>query len=98
MLNLGVHAKTGIGVHFRRNTQQDQSGLSITEYCQQHDLAISTFFKWRNKLTASTVDTITEPSSEPDKWLPINNNIPSANIWDLELSLPNGIVLRMKNA
>lgn len=78
--------------------EQDQSGLSIKEYCQQHNIATSCFFKWRGKLMTTSVKNISDAPARDEKWIPLENDAPSTNVWDLELSLPNGIVLRMKHA
>ncbi|NQY36667.1 MAG: hypothetical protein HRT37_17195 [Alteromonadaceae bacterium] len=77
--------------------EQTQSGLSVHEYCDQNSIATSSFFKWRCILKIDLENT-SDVSTEDDKWVPIENAIPTANVWDLELSLPNGIVLRMKHA
>ncbi|NQY65370.1 MAG: hypothetical protein HRT38_16965 [Alteromonadaceae bacterium] len=77
--------------------EQEQSGLSIKEYCQQNNIATSCFFKWRGKLTQPSSENISVTEPENEKWLPLEKDIPPTNVWDLELSLPNGIVLRMKH-
>lgn len=33
-----------------------QSGLSITQFCKQHRLTLSNFYKWRKIITASAKD------------------------------------------
>ncbi len=44
---------------------QRDSGVSIVSFCQQHDLAVSTFHAWRKRLAPSEVPQAPEASPEP---------------------------------
>ena len=71
--------------------KQAQSGLSINQFCIEHQLTLSNFYLWRKKLTETT-----NPASEPHEWLslpPLVSCEPEQ--WQIELSLPGGVVLRM---
>ena len=79
----------------------EQSELSVTEFCRQHQLAVSSFYQWRKRLK-DKVDLVAE---QLDDWQPIStaqitvDADTQANInahWDIELSLPNGVTLRMR--
>lgn len=71
-----------------------QSGLSVKEYCQRQQLTPSNFYLWRKRLEILEVDTTLEP------WVALSGE-PGAqeiasNDWQMELSLPGGVILRMK--
>lgn len=72
--------------------KQPQSGLTITDYCAQHGLTVSGFYQWRKKLQGESASL---PTST--QWLsfPAPTSSSSVNDWQLELSLPGGVVLRM---
>lgn len=77
---------------------QKQSDLNIKEYCQQNSLTTSNFYAWRKRLKVSNN---TPQLNVATDWLPIDLNpaAPSptsnANTWDIELHLPNGVILKM---
>jgi len=80
--------------------QQKNSGLGIAAFCQQKNLTTSNFYTWRKKLKGAL-----EPSdSGSNDWQPIEPAAASANsgvavnsVWDLELTLPGGAVLRLRH-
>ncbi len=74
------------------------SGLTQPQFCQQNDLAISTFNKWQKKLRHEGKAELKLP--EPFIELPtesFNHSEPEKQ-WDIELSLGNGVTLRMRQA
>ena len=84
----------------RRNPQewqqiieaQQASNLTIAEFCQQHALNPSTFYLQRKKITELSL----EPSNSD--WLPFENQVHHEQVsrqWQIELKLPNGVVLNM---
>ena len=75
--------------------QQPDSGLTTKAYCQQHKVSLSCFYQWRSKLTKSDMNSV--PSGEDD-WYNVPSEPLAQTHWDMELSLPNGVVLRMKHA
>ena len=84
--------------------QHASSNLHIATFCKQQNINTSSFYAWRKRLVKNSVNTaITEtlPAVEKtqDDWVNIlpENVVPSPN-WDIELALPNGVVLRMMNS
>ena len=74
----------------------EESGLTVTEFCRQHQLAVSVFYQWRKRLSDKPAS---EALSSDDNWQPVNlpNVEPvTQSDWDIELSLPNGVTLRMR--
>ena len=79
------------------------SGLQVATFCKQQQITPSSFYAWRKRLAnqpslpSITSKPITSKSVQDD-WHSIN---PEPNVaaspWDIELSLPNGVVLRMNN-
>jgi hypothetical protein len=59
-----------------------RSGLSISAYCQQQQLCLSNFHRWKNKLAHAT---------------PEATFVPVTVVADtrVELTLPNGIVAKL---
>jgi hypothetical protein len=83
----------------------DVSGLPATQFCQQRGIAYGTFVRRRRR-----AEPITEPA-EPHaaEWLPIDirsdgdcgdsaasDRKTDTSGWDIELSLPGGVQLRMR--
>ena len=75
--------------------QLPESGLTTKAYCQQHNVSLSCFYQWRSKLTKTDIHLI--PSSEDD-WYNVPSEPLAQTHWDIELSLPNGVILRMKHS
>jgi len=87
--------------------QFNASGLSATRFCQQHGIAYGTFVRRRRR--AAQIPERTE-SHAAAEWLPIEltgdgesdgdsgtgDTSTSADGWDIELSLPGGVHLRMR--
>jgi len=82
----------------------DASGLPATRFCQQQGIAYGTFVRRRHRAAQ-----ITEPSEShaATEWLPIDLTGDSDDTadsktktntggWDIELSLPGGVHLRMR--
>ena len=78
--------------------EQKESGLTIKQFCKQHDITPSSLYLWKQRLKKGK--DIPEPKQEAD-WLPIDINVQtqgeqaSDNHWDIELHLPSGIILKM---
>ena len=77
------------------------SGLTVTVFCKQQKLNTSSFYAWRKRLEnntpcASNIDKQETRNSNDNDWFNVTQaqTIPSPN-WDIELALPNGIILRM---
>ena len=83
--------------------EQPRSGLSIPRFCQSEGIALSSFYSWRTKLRCDEPSApdplgavesmaespwiaLTPPAAQPDETV----------ARDVELSLPRGVVLRMR--
>ena len=85
--------------------QHRNSGLSIEQFCRQHKLARSCFYKWRKRLSEQTIQnpnqpTVAKPSATQEtNFLDLSALVdasPTANQgWDIVLSLGNGVELRL---
>ncbi len=78
--------------------EQKQSGLNIKAFCQQHALPTSAFYGWRKRLKAANN---TPKLNVTTDWVPVDltpaapTSTSDANTWDIELHLPNGVILKM---
>ena len=84
--------------------QHASSGLQIAVFCKQQKLTPSSFYAWRKRLASnnSFCPSLTNkpiPVGEhPDDWVNIlPDKVVPSKCWDMELALPNGVVLRMMN-
>ena len=71
----------------------ERSGLGCREFCMAEDLAPSTFWWWRRKLgrpgsAGATVDAAV--------FVELTDDRPAALVWDAELELGGGVVLRVR--
>ncbi len=84
---------------------QQESNLSVIEFCHNQGIAPATYYYWRKKLkqnecVKSQSGFIPLMVKENPSCLPVGNNNPikpSAESLHFELTYPNGVVLRMKN-
>lgn len=83
--------------------QFDASGLPATRFCQQQGIAYGTFV--RRRRAAQNTESV--ESHNVNEWLPIEltgdeaggdsgTSVTSTSGWDIELSLPGGVHLRMR--
>lgn len=77
-------------------SQFARSDLSVSAFCAHHAIAQGTFQRWRQKLSAPE-----SASPPPVDWVPVQ--LPGAQRaeerpWDIELTLPGGVHLRMRAA
>lgn len=77
-------------------------GQSHREFCEREGLALSTFQWWRRKLGAvhrerERGDTGWFVELPPD-GADTEEFVPEAQVWDVELELGGGIVLRLRRA
>lgn len=83
--------------------QHASSGLQIVAFCKQQKLNTSSFYAWRKRLTSNTIcspvtDKSTPTQDTQDDWVNIvPEKVDASPSWDIELALPNGVVLRMMN-
>ncbi len=77
--------------------KQAASELSVSEFCTHHDLTVSNFYLWRKKLSDDS-----QPLAKQDNWLafdmPASADKEPGAVWEIELALPSGVVLRMNRA
>ncbi len=75
------------------------SGLTQRNFCQQRDIAYSSFTNWLIKLKKLGMDLSTE-SRPSTLFIDVSADKPllpeSGNEWDVELAFANGTVLRLK--
>lgn len=75
---------------------QQKNGLSVSQFCAEHDITVSNFYWQRKKYREQSVAQ-TEAS---DNWLPLNELMSvqqDERHWQIELKLPNGVVLNMRS-
>lgn len=65
----------------------DQSGLTVTRFCEDHQLHPTLFYRWRKKLQHAAITPLINLTPMLEPQLPD---------WDVELELGHGIVLRMR--
>lgn len=73
---------------------QQESDLTVSQFCSEHKLAPSNFYAQRNKYRQPKGQT------KEDTWLPLNDLIAveqDERHWKIELTLPNGVVLNMSS-
>ncbi len=76
----------------RLMAQYKASGLKQRVFCEQHGIGYSTFYYWRKQLRQSAA---VEKSSTPLVELPMFP-LGQTSDWRIELTLGQGVVLRMK--
>lgn len=70
---------------------QASSGLSIGDYCHQQGISVSGFYGWKKKLAPIEAST--------DDWIALAGSTErNTTSWDMELSLPGGVVLRIRQS
>ena len=79
--------------------QYQASGLKACEFCRQNNITASNFYVWRKKLSGeSELEQKPDSSShaDADTWQLISHSQREQS-WDIELSLPGGVTLRMRH-
>ncbi|SBS27054.1 hypothetical protein MSP8886_00788 [Marinomonas spartinae] len=64
------------------------SGLSAKAFCEQEDLVYHQFGYWRQKFSPA------DDSPTESKLVPVTLAMPSQHTSDLEILLPNGVLIR----
>lgn len=76
----------------------DQSGLTQEAYCARESLAPSTFYAWRHRLSGTKRIKRPVPVPEPG-FIELTPPQPQISTdWDIELSLGENIVLRLRRS
>ena len=76
---------------------QGESGLSQRAYCEQHGITLSAFYNAKARLGKSGL----VPSAEPAfLGVVVDDSPPTPHepSWDVELSLGDGVVLRLRRS
>ncbi|WP_395340329.1 IS66 family insertion sequence element accessory protein TnpA [Ningiella sp. W23] len=71
---------------------QEASDMTIAQFCHRHHITQSTFYLQRKKRQGLSLPQTTS------QWLPIDtmaSHQPDTRQWQIELTLPNGVVLNM---
>jgi hypothetical protein len=68
-------------------TQWKKSGLRPTEFCRKHELQLSSFQRWQQKLNES---------SRSDDFVTVATAPLPTSSWALEITLPNGCKLHFQ--
>ena len=79
--------------------EQLESGLSQKNFCQSRNISITTFTHWKRKLRGDSQNTSSSDSKVQQDWIEMPLDLPqpvSTSDWHLELELPGGVILRMR--
>lgn len=84
--------------------EHQHSGLSVARYCETKGIAQSNFYLWRKKLSGAIDSYSSQPKPQAvelpsDKdWIELRSSALPDNPaqWDVEVSLPHGVTLRMR--
>ena len=78
--------------------QYQASGLKASEFCRQHKITTSNFYLWCKKLLGTVTEQNCHADADrSDNWHLISPS-QQESAWDLELSLPGGVTLRMRHS
>ncbi len=87
--------------NLRRSSEQwqelmssyEKSGLTQEAFCAKESLSPSTFYTWRKRLCCVTVAKPKEP-----RFVELSTSLPNreSSDWDIELTLGDNIVLRLR--
>jgi hypothetical protein len=83
--------------------QYASSNLQIAAFCKKQKLNTSSFYAWRKRLADMSLSTTTTDNDHKiddnqPAWVSITpEQMTPSSCWDIELALPNGVVLRMMN-
>jgi len=84
--------------------RQEQSGLSVAQFCHQESLGLSNFYMWRSRLGLSkSVESATLAASSFIDLGQLNDSDPvnassASERWELELNLGNGMTLKFRRS
>ena len=72
-------------------SDQRASGLSQVEFCRRESIALSTFARWRQRLSGAE-----QATSRDEPWIELSGLPGTRAGWDIELDLGDGICLRLR--
>ena len=79
---------------------QASSGLSLKTYCQRHGVTLSVFYNARSRVKSKAKSLAPSPDA-PAEFIGISLDAmlaPAPPQWDVELSLGEGLVLRIRRS
>ena len=79
--------------------QQEQSDLSVPQFCSEYSISSASFYKWRQRLATSEPSAATEPAPSFIDLSTLassrDHQHESDKPWHIVLSLGNGVELRL---
>ena len=79
-------------------SELELSGLTQTAFCKQHHIAPSNLYKWRKTLAEQAANTEFIDITEPLQITPPSSLTQGDNLWQVELDLGQGMVLRVRTS
>ena len=89
-----AHVRRSRAQRERLIAEQASSELGQGAFCAAHGLAPSSFRNWKRKLELDTNTAGSSPSAGFVELAP--RPAPAATVWDIELELGDGVVLRVR--
>ena len=77
-------------------SDQCTSGLSQVEFCKREGIALSTFARWRQRLSGAEQATSRDKPWIDKPWIELSDLPGTRASWDIELDLGDGICLRLR--
>jgi hypothetical protein len=75
---------------------QQQSGLSVPRYCEQHELSYASFCKWRQRFAQAQTHVSGATVAESSDFVDLSELAASApGRWQIILSLGDGVELKL---
>jgi hypothetical protein len=68
-------------------SRQERSGLSQAAFCEREGIALATFAKWKRRVKARAAAA---------EFVEVTPRSESVEGWELEVTLPKGVVLRVR--
>jgi len=82
----------------------EQSGLSVSQFCEQHGIGAASFYHWRSRLSSSRATRKRQPPATPiapaprSDFLDLGPLEPSACRMEVRLDLGGGIVVHLSRS
>ena len=73
----------------------EASGQTVEDYCTQAGVSTSSFYRWRAESPRSSV---IEARADTPRFVQLTASAPRAeSVWDVEVELGGGVVLRLRH-
>jgi hypothetical protein len=82
----------------------EQSGLSVSQFCEQHGIGAASFYHWRSRLSPPRTTRKRQPPAVPIAPAPRSDFLdlgplgPSASRMEVRLDLGGGIVVHLSRS